>query len=667
MSGARLHTAYRLLLALGGAAVLVALSWGAFGQGLGVLLRPGSPGAPGGTEGGSQGLALAVLLLVATASATLTINYPGRSDVVLLPLPLALSWWALGAPAATLLAGIAALLGNALRRRPPLAVAAGAGRLTLATAGALALAERLFPPAGPQPALSTQLAASMGVFFVTFSLLDAVLDGLDDRLAPGGGWGAGLARTDPLTNLALLPLALFLAGVGERLGRESLLVLLGGLVAVLWIVRATVNQRTLHGALQRLHREVAAEREQLATLFEQSGEGIYTVDAGLRISSLNPAMAALLGRPAAAIEGQPCAAACHFLDPAGQPLCPVRCPLRRAEQEGRPVTEEVLYRLPAASGPEPGPAPEQAPDAGQKHLLLTYTTAGEPGRPFRLGIGIARDITAQKEAERLRADFVSLVTHELRSPLTISTGYVNMLRRTLQRGARPEGPEVERVWRYLDRIEGAEQHLLRLVNSLLEMARLERPDLPVEYGEVAIDQLLEDAVEATAPTATERGLRLEQDIPAGLPRLWSSELYLQEIVTNLLSNAVKYTPPGGRITVGASVTAGPRCAAPLAGPFLVGAPLQGEAEGGLLRLFVADTGYGLSAEEQAQLFTRFFRSQRPEVRREPGTGLGLAFTRQMVERIGGTIAVQSEAGAGSTFTVTLPLRPFPDGGAEPRL
>ncbi len=185
MSGARLHTAYRLLLALGGAAVLVALSWGAFGQGL---------GAPGGTEGGSQGLALAVLLLVATASATLTINYPGRSDVVLLPLPLALSWWALGAPAATLLAGVAALLGNALRRRPPLAVAAGAGRLTLATAGALALAERLFPPAGPQPALSAQLAASMAVFFVAFSLLDAVLDGLDNRLASGGGRGTGPER-----------------------------------------------------------------------------------------------------------------------------------------------------------------------------------------------------------------------------------------------------------------------------------------------------------------------------------------------------------------------------------------------------------------------------------------------------------------------------------------
>ena len=213
MSGARLHTAYRLLLTLGGAAVLGALPWGTFGQDLGALLQPGGPAAPGGTGGGGQGLALAVLLLVATASATLTINYPGRSDVVLLPLPLALAWWALGAPAATLLAGVATLLGNALRRRPPLAVAAGAGRLTLATAGALALAERLFPPAGPQPALSAQVAGGMAVFFVVFSLLDAVLDWLDGR-------PAGLARTDPLTNLALLPLALFLTGAGERLGQE---------------------------------------------------------------------------------------------------------------------------------------------------------------------------------------------------------------------------------------------------------------------------------------------------------------------------------------------------------------------------------------------------------------------------------------------------------------
>jgi signal transduction histidine kinase len=188
------------------------------------------------------------------------------------------------------------------------------------------------------------------------------------------------------------------------------------------------------------------------------------------------------------------------------------------------------------------------------------------------------------------------------------------------------------------------------------MARLERTDLPVDYTAVPVHQLVEDAVEATVPAAAERGLTLERDVPADLPHVWSSELYLQEIVSNLLSNAVKYTPPGGRIRVQVAIDAGDGAAGP--------ADAAGLAP--RLRIAVADTGYGLTAEEQAQLFTRFFRSQRPEVRREPGTGLGLAFTRQMVERIDGTIAVTSVPGKGSTFTVTFPLRPptaavHPDG------
>jgi signal transduction histidine kinase len=285
---------------------------------------------------------------------------------------------------------------------------------------------------------------------------------------------------------------------------------------------------------------------------------------------------------------------------------------------------------------------------------------------LRLGIGIARDVSDLKAAERLRADFVSLVTHELRSPLTISTGYVSLLRRALQASYRPQDTDAGRVWRYLDRIEDAEQHLLRLVNSLLEMARLERTDLPVDYTAVPVHQLVEDAVEATAPAAAERGLTLERDIPADLPHVWSSELYLQEIVSNLLSNAVKYTPPGGRIRVQVAVDAGAGAGVDGAADAAGLAPPAAARAAPRLRIAVADTGYGLTDEEQAQLFTRFFRSQRPEVRREPGTGLGLAFTRQMVERIDGTIAVTSVPGEGSTFTVSFPLRPaaaaaHPDG------
>jgi signal transduction histidine kinase len=655
--------AFRLVLAGGALAVLGALPWADLIAGL----DPGGP-LDGEGPGIAAGILPALFCLVLTAACRLTLNYPGRRDVALVALPAAVAGWALGSPAATLITAVGALAGNALRRLPPMVVVSGAARLTLATAAGLAVARPFAPtPAVGASPLAPQIVLAGIAFFVTFTLVDLLLDRAETGLA---GAPTDAARSDPLTNAALFPMALLLAVAGYRFGYEPLAFLLAGLVCLLWVVRTTVNLRTLHGALERLHADVAEEREKLATLFEQSGEGIYTVDDSLRVTSLNPAMAALLGLPAAQVAGRACADVCHFLDGAGQPLCPDRCPLRRAHAAGHSVTEEVRYTAPGGPDPAPagaaGAAGAAAPGADpatagapprQKHLLLTYTAAGEPGDPLRLGIGIARDVSDLKEAERLRSDFVSLVTHELRSPLTISTGYVSLLRRALQASYRPQDTDAGRVWRYLDRIENAEQHLLRLVNSLLEMARLERTDLPVDYTAVPVHQRVEDAVEATVPAAAERGLTLERDIPADLPNVWSSELYLQEIVSNLLSNAVKYTPPGGHIRVQVAVDAvdGAADAAGLPPP---AAPR--------LRIAVADTGYGLTDEEQAKLFTRFFRSQRPEVRREPGTGLGLAFTRQMVERIDGTIAVTSVPGEGSTFTVSFPLRPaaaaaHPDG------
>lgn len=664
---------FRLLLIAGAGVVLVRLPW----SDLSLLFDPAAA-----LEGGSAA-AFAVLLFVSGAAAVLTLNYPGRADVVLLTLPVSLAWWHLGVPAATVLAAAGALAGNAVRRRPALPALAGAARITLATAVALAVVNGLWGPGGATP-LTLEWAGGAAAFFALASAGDTLLDWLDTNLR---GRPDRTARTDVLTNLALVPMSLFLHFVSLRLGFDRLAVLLTGLVALLFVVRTTVNLRTLHGALRRLHRTVVEERETLATLFLHSGEGIYTVDDRLRITAINPAMATLLDQPAQLVAGRTCVQVCHFLDDAGQELCPQRCPLRQAQAHGQPVSQEVVYA-------PPGRPP--------KHLLLTYAAAGDPGGHLRLGIGIARDVSVQKEAERLRRDFVSLVTHELRSPLTISIGYVSMLRRALQAAAPLESPADqgppsgnpldekpttpgppppgalgalgahpaatpptplsptldERVWRYLDRIEGAEQHLLRLVNSLLEMARLQRTDLPLEYHQVAVDHLVEDAVEAITATAEAKGLVIQRDIPAGLPRLWSSALYLQEIVNNLLDNAVKYTPEGGRVSVTVQVGPAPARSDATAGDAAAaGAETLPVGATALpwLHITVADTGYGISEADMDCLFTQFFRSNQPEVRREPGTGLGLAFTKQMVDRIGGSIDVRSTRGAGSTFTVAFPL------------
>jgi hypothetical protein len=166
---------------------------------------------------------------------------------------------------------------------------------------------------------------------------------------------------------------------------------------------------------------------------------------------------------------------------------------------------------------------------------------------------------------------------------------------------------------------------------------------------------------------------LALDVPPDVPTIWSSELYLKEVLGNLVSNGIKYTPQDGRVTVALRVSDVPRTEAADAAHDTPeahddhAAPYVRE-RGEVVQIVVSDTGYGMSEEDQARLFSKFFRSGQPEIRRERGTGLGLALTKQMIEKLGGSITVQSELGAGSTFTVTLPLTATaPDGapGAPP--
>ncbi|MGH2351965.1 MAG: PAS domain-containing protein, partial [Chloroflexota bacterium] len=319
-------TAYRLLLLVVAVVLLWRLPW----RDLSSLVDVSPELA------GNKTFALGIFALVTSATAVLTLNYPGRADVSLLFLPVGLAWWHLGGAEATALAGLGALFGNVLRRVAWPASVVGAARLIISTAAGIGAATALSGGAEHSP-FSTGWLVAAGVFFAAGSATDVLLDWLDEQ------WRGGIepvARTDFLTNLLLVPLAVFFQVVNARLGFDRLAILLGGLVALLLVVRATVNLRTLHEALQQLHRAVDEEREKLSTLFLQSGEGIYTVDGELRIATVNPAMAELLGQPAEAIQGQTCAEVCHFEDRLGQPLCPDRCPLRQAQAEQRPVSQE---------------------------------------------------------------------------------------------------------------------------------------------------------------------------------------------------------------------------------------------------------------------------------------------------------------------------------------
>jgi len=231
-----------------------------------------------------------------------------------------------------------------------------------------------------------------------------------------------------------------------------------------------------------------------------------------------------------------------------------------------------------------------------------------------------------QEANRLKTEFVTVVTHELRSPLTSIAGYIELL----LEGEGREGAEAQRE--YLRIVKRNADRLLEMINDLLDIARIEAGKLELKRLPLDLGGLIREAVRALRPQIEGKGQHLILDLAEPLPAVTGDPERITQILINLVSNAHKYTPQGGRVTVAT------------------------RAEGAQVRISVRDTGIGLSSEEQQKLFTKFFRAQHPLVREAGGTGLGLAITRALVELHGGTLTVDSAPGQGATFSVALPTR-----------
>jgi signal transduction histidine kinase len=229
-----------------------------------------------------------------------------------------------------------------------------------------------------------------------------------------------------------------------------------------------------------------------------------------------------------------------------------------------------------------------------------------------------------QEANRLQTEFVTVVTHELRSPLTAIAGYLDRL---LEEEGR-EGAEAREA--YLQIVKRNADRLLELINDLLDLARLEAGKLELKHLPLDLKGLIQEVSGAVRPQIEGKGQHLHLDLAAPLPVVTGDPERLTQILLNLVSNAHKYTPQGGSITVATRAERAGVCIA------------------------VQDTGIGLSSAEQQQLFTKFFRAQHPLVREVGGTGLGLAIARALVELHEGTLTVVSASGQGSTFNVTLP-------------
>ena len=257
------------------------------------------------------------------------------------------------------------------------------------------------------------------------------------------------------------------------------------------------------------------------------------------------------------------------------------------------------------------------PDVGEREVrfmrVLARVVAGELERE-----------ALHREANQLKDDFVALVSHELRTPLASIIANLEVLEdETAQLS--PDGR------RFVGVIDRNARRLLRLIGQLLFVSQLQAGRLPARFGWVDVDALVQDAVDLAGPSADARHVALSLEAgPVG--RVWADGDRLAQLCDNLLSNAIKFTPEGGSVRV------------------------RLETVGSTVRLEVEDTGVGIPRRDQARLFERFYRGTAAIEREVPGTGLGLWISDAVVRLHDGTIAVRTEVGAGTTFTVLLPER-----------
>ncbi len=229
-----------------------------------------------------------------------------------------------------------------------------------------------------------------------------------------------------------------------------------------------------------------------------------------------------------------------------------------------------------------------------------------------------------READRLKDEFVALISHDLRTPLTSIMGYLELVL--------DDDNLTEEQRGFLNVADRNADRLLRLVNDLLFVARFEAGELELRPTELDLAAVVRQSVEESGPRAAAGGVELTCEAGA-VSAVQADKGRMFQLVENLVSNAIKFTPEGGEVRV--SVT-----------------PVNG-----VVRLEVADTGIGIASGEQEHLFERFFRASTASEHQIPGTGLGLYITRAIVEAHGGSIAVRSGPGEGTSFCVELPARP----------
>lgn len=458
-------------------------------------------------------------------------------------------------------------------------------------------------------AAGAQVAAASGIDRERWSAFDELLAApLDDAPAVRRAL-IQVANTTrlPLRHLSALPLVFRQATVG-----------------VIYVFRAAVNvaftdedremltafadQGAIAVSNARLYDRVLREKQHLDALIEQSADGVMILDARWRITTFNRAMEALTGWPRTEALGLPCAEVLSIRSAQGINICLVDCPLQRRPAEDNPVVTGWIATR----------------DGRRRYVQSRYAVQRGREGEFQGAIANVRDITEQQAEVEMQNTFISVISHELRTPVSIIRGYAETLARsdaqwdaaTLRDGL---GVIVEEADRLAQQIAG-----------LLDISRYQAGGMRIEIGEWSLAQLAARVVERFAAQAGTRfgfELRFADDFPLVLGDYERT----RTVIENLVSNAIKYSPEGGTIKI-------------------VGHTTKDEAV-----VAVNDQGVGIAPEDHERIFARFYRVDNRLRRETQGAGLGLFLARAIVEAQGGRIWVESQPGRGARFSFTIPL------------
>lgn len=358
----------------------------------------------------------------------------------------------------------------------------------------------------------------------------------------------------------------------------------------------------------RLYEAAITERGRLDALLDSSADGIMVLRPDLSIERLNPALASLTGWPTEEAAGR------HYDEVVVWARRRSDLTLSQAVAQGWPTRESHTLYVEGEL---------QRRNGSTVPVGITYAPLMTRGGRLLNIISTVRDITRFHEADALKDTFISVVSHELKTPIAIIKGYAETLRR----------PEARRspalVEEMLTSITEESDRLARLVDDLLDASRLQAGGLPFrDVEDVDLRLIARRVVERYGSQSALHTLTLA--FPEDFPTIRGDPQRLEQVLDNLVSNAIKYSPRGGEVRI------------------------KGEATPVEVIISVSDEGVGIPLEDQERIFNRFYRVESPETRAVSGTGLGLYLTRAIVRAHGGRCWVDSIPNQGATFFVALP-------------